>query len=87
VRPPLDASQIDQGGDGFLVQGYARGGDCDDHHAGVGAPGTWYADGDRDEYGQATPPAGPFSQVSSGYEHACAVATAGTVTCWGIVAR
>ncbi len=34
-------------------------------------------------FGQATPPAGPFAQVSAGGAHSCAVRTDGTLTCWG----
>jgi alpha-tubulin suppressor-like RCC1 family protein len=34
-------------------------------------------------YGQATPPAGTFSQVSAGYYHTCGVRTDGTLACWG----
>src|SRR5205085_10727557 len=34
-------------------------------------------------FGQATPPAGTFTQVSAGYIHTCGVNTDGTVACWG----
>ena len=37
----------------------------------------------HDEYGQATPPAGTFSQVSAGEHHTCGVRTDGSVVCWG----
>jgi hypothetical protein len=33
--------------------------------------------------GQATPPAGTFSQVDAGSYHTCGVKTDGTVACWG----
>ena len=33
--------------------------------------------------GQATPPAGTFSQLSAGSEHTCGVKTDGIVACWG----
>jgi CSLREA domain-containing protein len=36
-----------------------------------------------DGYGQATPPAGTFSQVSAGGYHTCGVRTDGTLACWG----
>jgi hypothetical protein len=35
------------------------------------------------EYGQATPPAGAFTQVSAGYLHTCGVRSDGTGVCWG----
>ena len=34
-------------------------------------------------YGQATPPAGTFSQVSAGGAHTCGIQTGGTLACWG----
>ncbi|MGB6895914.1 MAG: RCC1 domain-containing protein, partial [Dehalococcoidia bacterium] len=37
----------------------------------------------RNDYGQATPPAGTFSQVSAGGFHNCGVKTDGTLACWG----
>jgi hypothetical protein len=37
----------------------------------------------RDDYGQATPPGGTFSQVSAGGDHTCGVRTDGTLACWG----
>ena len=33
--------------------------------------------------GEATPPAGTFTQVSAGFEHTCGVRTDGTLACWG----
>src|SRR5207248_95917 len=39
--------------------------------------------GGLNHYGQATPPAGPFTQVSAGREHTCGLKTDGTVACWG----
>ena len=35
------------------------------------------------EYGQATPPAGRFSQVSAGGYYTCGVQSNGIITCWG----
>ncbi len=37
----------------------------------------------RNDYGQATPPAGTFTQVSAGGLHTCGVRTDGTIVCWG----
>ena len=34
-------------------------------------------------YGQATPPAGTFVQVSAGDRHSCGLQSDGTVVCWG----
>lgn len=34
-------------------------------------------------FGQATPPAGTFTQVSAGEYHTCALRTDGTWACWG----
>ena len=34
-------------------------------------------------YGQSTPPAGTFTEVSAGDYHTCGVKTDGTVACWG----
>ena len=39
------------------------------------------------EDGQATPPLGEFTSVSSGYDHTCGVRTDGTLVCWGQQAR
>ena len=36
-----------------------------------------------DEFGQSSPPAGPFEQIATGYSHSCAIQTNGLVTCWG----
>jgi hypothetical protein len=33
--------------------------------------------------GQATPPAGVFSQVAAGESHTCGLRADGTVACWG----
>ena len=52
------------------------------HTCGVRTDGTlacWGLNGD----GQATPPAGTFSQVSAGLSHTCGVRTDGTLACWG----
>lgn len=37
--------------------------------------------------GQATPPAGTYTAVAAGSSHSCAIATDGTLTCWGNQAR
>ena len=37
----------------------------------------------RNEFGQATPPAGEFASVSAGWSHTCGVKQDGTVACWG----
>lgn len=37
----------------------------------------------RDDFGQATPPAGSFSKIVGGSSHSCGLMTDGTVTCWG----
>ncbi len=37
----------------------------------------------RDDFGQATPPAGSFSTIVGGSAHSCGLKTDGTVTCWG----
>lgn len=45
-----------------------------------GAAGCW----GYDEYGQASPPAGNFTQVSAGgYQHSCAISDSGELLCWG----
>ncbi len=36
-----------------------------------------------DYVGQATPPAGTFSQVCGGFLHTCGLKTDGTLACWG----
>jgi uncharacterized repeat protein (TIGR01451 family) len=36
-----------------------------------------------DAYGQLTPPAGTYSQISTGDDHTCGLLTSGGVTCWG----
>jgi alpha-tubulin suppressor-like RCC1 family protein len=36
-----------------------------------------------DRNAQLTPPAGRFTQVSAGYQHACGLRTDSTVACWG----
>ena len=40
-------------------------------------------DGRGNEYGQATPPGGSFTQVSAGDDHTCGVRVGGEVACWG----
>jgi YVTN family beta-propeller protein len=37
----------------------------------------------RDDFGQATAPAGTFTQVVAGSAHTCGLRTNGTVACWG----
>jgi alpha-tubulin suppressor-like RCC1 family protein len=37
----------------------------------------------RNVAGQATPPAGAFTQVAAGFEHSCGVGSDGTAACWG----
>jgi hypothetical protein len=49
---------------------------------GLGTDGVVSCWGD-DTHGQATPPAGVFSQLAVGSHHACALDEAGAVTCWG----
>jgi len=48
----------------------------------VTTSGTVVCWGDN-ENGQASPPAGTFSQVSAGGFHSCGVTTSGAVECWG----
>jgi hypothetical protein len=48
----------------------------------VAADGTAVCWGD-DEYGQSTPPAGTFTQLSAGEYHTCGLASDGTAVCWG----
>ncbi len=50
--------------------------------AGCRPTARWPAGGTND-YGQATPPAGTFSQVSAGGYHTCGLKTDGTLACWG----
>jgi hypothetical protein len=52
------------------------------HSCGVQTDGTLACWG-LDDVGQATPPAGIFTQVSAGLSHSCGLQTDGTVTCWG----
>ena len=37
------------------------------------------------DYGQASPPYGMFTQVSSGHFHSCAISIDGRVECWGAI--
>jgi len=53
------------------------------HTCGVRTDGTLACWGD-DSQGQATPPAGTFSQVSAGGYHTCGLMTDGTLACWGM---
>ena len=52
------------------------------HTCGLKTDGTLACWGEN-SYGQATPPAGTFSQVSAGDDHTCGVRTDGTLACWG----
>ena len=52
------------------------------HTCGVRTDGTVACWGSN-SYGQATPPAGTFSQVSAGGYHTCGVKTDATLACWG----
>ena len=36
-----------------------------------------------DEYGQATPPKGSFTQIATGWNHSCGVKTDSSIGCWG----
>lgn len=40
----------------------------------------------QNNFGQASPPAGQFVQVSAGRHHSCGVRTDGTPVCWGAIA-
>jgi PKD repeat protein len=62
------------------------------HHAcGIKTDGTvtcWnhappWEDDDYNQYGEANPPNGTFSQVSAGWDHTCGIRSDGTVACWG----
>ncbi len=37
----------------------------------------------KDQYGQASPPAGAYTHVTTGWYHACALRRDRTITCWG----
>lgn len=52
------------------------------HTCGLRADGSLICWG-RNDYGQATPPSGIFTQLSMGYYHACALRPDRTVACWG----
>ena len=52
------------------------------HTCGVSTTGNVTCWG-RDDEGQATPPAGSFTQVSAGDFHTCGVRDTGEVACWG----
>ena len=54
-----------------------------DHSCAIREDGTLACFGD-DLYGQATPPAGTFEELSAGYHHNCAVRSNGAFACWGI---
>jgi hypothetical protein len=54
-----------------------------EHHVcGLKSDGTLACWG-RNDYGQATPPAGTFIQVSAGGNHTCGLKSDGTLACWG----
>ena len=53
------------------------------HTCGVKTDGTLACWGRSRTYGQATPPAGTFTQVTTGWWHTCGVKSDGTVACWG----
>ncbi len=39
--------------------------------------------GARNDDGQATPPAGTFTQIDAGYQSNCGLKSDGTLACWG----
>src|SRR5262245_19638349 len=49
---------------------------------GIKSDGTLACWGDNFD-GQATPPAGAFTQVTAGGSHTCGIKTDGTLACWG----
>jgi len=38
---------------------------------------------EKNDFGQATPPTGTFTQISAGSQHTCGLKTNGTIACWG----
>jgi len=52
------------------------------HTCGLKANGTVVCWGNH-TYGESTPPAATFTQVTSGFTYTCGVKTDGTVACWG----
>jgi hypothetical protein len=52
------------------------------HTCGLKTDGTLACWG-HNAQGQATPPAGTFTQASAGNSHTCGVKTDGTLACWG----
>jgi alpha-tubulin suppressor-like RCC1 family protein len=52
------------------------------HTCGVKADGTLACWG-NDFYGQSTPPAGTFTQVTTGGYHTCGLKTNAALVCWG----